>query len=85
MDAEELLLQAGVRYYFPQGKVPPYNFEQIKQELVELVGATAEEYAFHLFVTFTPPIVRRLYPDTAQRHHVNATIPLLAKILNASK
>jgi hypothetical protein len=75
------LLQVALQYYYPDGRVPPYNLETLHQEVVELEGSNAEEYAFHFFVTF----IRRLYPDTAQEHHVAATIPLLEKVLTSTK
>ena len=85
MDRVTRILEAGVQYYFPDNKVPPYNITDLKQELLDIKNATAEDYAFHFFVTFVPPIIRRMYPDMAQEYHIQATIPLFTKILTDNK
>jgi len=85
MDLAAELLTVGLQYYFPDGKVPPYDLDELKRELVDMNGSNAEDYAFHFFVTFTPPIIRRLYPETAEEFHTRTLLPLIEKLLTTTK
>ena len=82
--AHQLLL-TGVNYYFPDGKVGFYDLVKIERELEAMSNATAEDYAFYFFVTFVPPIIRRLYPERAESYHQLKLVPLLAKVFSQRK